>query len=291
MFEEDGIEIVKSFLSEDTLRNLNNELDLVFSKYSINGSLSSTQVFGGWDRSLLECTIPGLLCSVNIFEIAVDVAERLKNYSCFGSEDYVLTSLRIFSEKKNQDALFWHTDNRKGMLRAIVYLKGGEENSGKFMYIKGSHNRDYHIAHKLPLEKARQLQSFVLECSAPMGSLIIFDSNGFHAKKKCIEERRILFLEFHPRNKQFCKERIFLPSNHLTEKIICNISLFTNTDFGADDIGAHGHEAELQNPGPLPFKVSMQELKKSARHSLIRKLRQVWKLVPVLKNFKPFSLR
>jgi hypothetical protein len=291
MFEKDGIEIIKSFLPEETLRNLNSELDLIFSKCSINGSLSSTQVFGGWERNILECTIPGLLCSVNIFEIIVDVAEQFKKNSCFASEDYVLAGLRIFSEKENSDPLFWHTDNRKGMLRAIVYLMGGEDDSGKFMYIKGSHNRDYQIAHKLPLEKVRQLQNFVLECTAPRGSLIIFDSNGFHAKKKCVEERRILFLEFHPRNNQFAKERILLPSNHLTEKIIFNIGLFANTDFTTEDIGVQGHEAELQNPAPLPFKVSMQELIKSARYSLIRSLRKIWKSVPVFKKFKPFSLR
>jgi len=292
MFKEDGIEIIESFLSEETIKELNSELDLTFSKYSINGGLSCTQNFAGWEKSISECTVPGLLCSVNVFEIAVDVAEQFRKHcERFASEDYVLTYLSIQSEK-NPNPLFWHTDNRHGMVRSIIYLKGGEDNSGQFLYMKGSHNRDYDVDHKLSSENILQLQHSVLEAAAPTGSLLIFDSFGFHAKKKCLKERRIIFLEFQPRNNQFPKERILLPSNHLTEKVISNINLFAYTDFRSEGIeGSHGHEVSIKNPAPLPFKVSIQELKKSAGHNVRRMLWKTWKKIPILKNFVPFKFR
>jgi hypothetical protein len=291
MFKEDGIEKIENFLSEGTLKNLNNELDLTFSKYSINGGLSCTEKFGGWERKLSECTVPGLLCSINIFEIVVDVAKQFRKHcEHFASEDYVLTQLNIFSEKGNPNPLYWHTDNRHGMLRAIIYLKGGEDNSGQFLYMKGSHNRDYHVDHKLSPEKILQLKYSVLEAAAPTGSLLIFDSVGFHAKKKCLKERRVIFLEFQPRNNQSSKERILLSSNHLTEKVISNINLFANTDFRLEDLGVHGHEPSIQNPTALPFKFIMQELKKSASHIIWKMLWTTWKKIPILKNFTPFKL-
>jgi hypothetical protein len=292
MFKEDGIEIIENFLPEETLKNLNRELDLTFSKYSINGDLSCTHKFGGWEKNLSECTVPGLLCSVNIFEIVVDVAKQFrKHFERFVTEDYVITYMTIFSEKENPNPLPWHTDNRHGMVRAMIYLKGGEDNSGQFLYMKGSHNRDYHIEHKLSSEKILQLEHSVIEAAAPIGSLLMFDSVGFHAKKKCPNERRVIFLEFQPRSHQFSKERILLSSNHLTEKVISNINLFANTDFTSEDIGCHGHESYIQNSTPLPFKVSMQELKKSAIHIAQRMLRKTWKNTPIFKNYIPFKLR
>ena len=263
MFEKEGIYIIENFLSQETLKKLNDELNVIFSRYSANGGLYSTQL-GTWteNRKLIECTIPGLIYSVNIFEIAVDVAEQFKKYfDRFSSEDYVLTVFRIFSEKENPVPLFWHTDNRDGMVRAIIYLKGGEDNSGKLMYMKGTHNRDYYVEHKLSENQVRDLQDKKIEAAAPEGSLMIFDSKGFHAKKECSEERRIMFLEFNPRSNQYCKERILLPSKHISEKVINNINLFANIDFKPEDFGNHGHECALQNPQALPLKASLMELK------------------------------
>jgi hypothetical protein len=117
------------------------------------------------------------------------------------------------------------------MVRAIIYLKGGEDNSGKFMHMKGTHNRDYYVEHKLSEDQIRDLQETKIEAAAPEGALIIFDSKGFHAKKDCSEERRIMLLDFNPRSNQYCKERILLPSNHITEKVINSINLFANIDF------------------------------------------------------------
>jgi hypothetical protein len=249
--------------------------------------LYSTQL-GTWteNRKLAECTIPGLIYSVNIFEIAVDVAEQFKkHFDRFSSEDYVLTVFRIFSEKENPTPLFWHTDNRDGMVRAIIYLKGGKDNSGKLMYMKGTHDRDYYVEHKLSEDQIRDLQETKIEATVPEGSLMIFDSKGFHAKKECSEERRIMFLEFNLRNNQYCKERILLPSNHITEKVVNSINLFANIDFKPEDFGNHGHECALQNPQALPLKTSLMELKKSVFHTVMNSLKKTLESLPPLKKF------
>ena len=205
-----------------------------------------------------------------LFEIIVDVAEQIKNhFRKFSSEDYILTALNIYSEKDNKSPLFWHTDsnfkicNREGMLRAIIYLKGGEDNSGMFMYMMGTHNMDHSIEHKLSESQINQLNDRIMDCKAPAGSLFVFDTKGFHARKMCLKERRVLFLEFNPKNKNHGKERILLPSNHLTEKVILNINMFANSYFSSEDLGVHGHEPYLLNHHPLPLKASFFEFIKS----------------------------
>lgn len=278
MFEKDGIILIENFLPPEILGKLNDELDVIFSNYSVNGSLSSTQLTG-WteNRRYLECTVPGLILSVNVFEIIVDVAEQFKrNFDRFSSEDYVLTVFHIYSEQGNSAPLYWHTDNRDGMVRGIIFLKGGGDDSGKFMFMKGTHDRDYYVEHKLSEEKFNELQDIKIECTVPEGSLVMFDSKGFHARKKVQGERRVMFLEFHPRNNQYCKERVLVPSNHITKKVISNIDLFANTDFNAEDLGVHGHEIALCCPKPLPLKISLAELKKSLVHTFLNSLKRIW---------------
>jgi len=273
MFEKDGILIKENFLQQEVLKKLNEELDLFYSRYSVSGGLYSTFV----SRGKQECTVPAMILSVNIFEIIIDVAEQFENhFEQFSSKDYVLTSLHVFSEKDNPTPLFWHTDNRDGMVRAMIYLRGGSDNSGKFMYMKGTHNRDYYVKHKLSEKEIEKLQDKVLHCTAPEGSLIIFDSLGFHAKKKCLEERRTLFLEFQPRDNQRWKERILLSSNHLTEKVIRKIKLFSNLDFRSEHLGIHGHEVGHQNPRPLPLKILLIELVKFIQHSILHFPRRIY---------------
>jgi len=275
MFEKDGIAIVEKFLPSETLEKLNDELDIVFSKYSINGSLSATRLMRWTEtREHVECTVPGLLLSVNIFEIIIDVAEEFKKiFDRFSTEDYVLTAAHVFSEKGNRVPMFWHTDNRDGMMRAIVYLQGGEDRSGKFMFMKGTHDRDYYVDHKLSEEKILELQDKVFDCSAPVGSLILFDSRGFHAKKTCWDERRIMFLEFYPRNNQHGKERVLLSSNHLTPKVISNINLFANVEFDSKNLGISGFERNLASPQALPLGIILAELKKSVVHTTLNLLK------------------
>ena len=134
MFEEDGILIVKDFIHKDTLKSLNIELDEVFSQISVNGG-SYCNI--AEQRGALEVSEPALLMSVNIFEVIIDIVSQFKKISKkFDSEDFILNTLQIQSHK-NMPPTPWHTD-KKGDLRAILYLKGGKETSGMFSYMKGT---------------------------------------------------------------------------------------------------------------------------------------------------------
>ena len=97
-------------------------------------------------------------------------------------------------------------------------------------------------------------------------------------QKKTIEERRIMMIEFHPRNKQWAKERVLLPSNHITEKVIRNINLFANTDFHPEHLGVHNHEVSYQNSKPLYLKTLFPELGRSISHLILRLLKQILEL-------------
>ena len=113
-----------------------------------------------------------------------------------------------------------------------------------------------------PQNRVQQLQHTFTEATAPIGSLIIFDPYGFHSKKKCLEERRVLYLEFNKQenvknNKELQWEAILLPSNHLTPKVISNINLFVNNNVVFKD-----------KPTPLPLKASLLEIKKSGKSLL-----------------------
>jgi hypothetical protein len=59
MFEKDGFLVLKNFINEQDLKNLNAELDEVFSKISVNGGAycnSATQ------RGALECSTAAWHC-------------------------------------------------------------------------------------------------------------------------------------------------------------------------------------------------------------------------------------
>ncbi len=123
--------------------------------------------------------------SVNIFEIIIDIIELLKkNSKKFTPEDFVLNTFEIQSHK-NMTMLPWHTDKR-GYLNAIIYLKGGEEKSGMFSYMKGTNKTNrFQNEQNLKAELGKPLASHywlsqeqinefghkIIECSAPEGSL------------------------------------------------------------------------------------------------------------------------
>ena len=281
MLDDDGVLLIKNFINEKDLTALNAELDEVFSQISINGGSYSNNT---GQRGALECSTPALLMSVNIFEIIIDVVELLKkNSKKFISEDFVLNTLEIQSHK-NMKINSWHTDKR-GYLSAIIYLKGGGEKSGMFSYMKGTNKTNpflnkqnlkpefekplgkYH--YRLSQEEINEFRDKIVECSAPEGSLVMFDDGGCHEKKPCVEERRAIWIRFSPRKDQQSIARILLSSNHLTEKVMRNINLFSNLEFHAKNVGLHNRERALLNPKPLPLKYYFTGFHKSIIHSTV----------------------
>ena len=91
--------------------------------------------------------------------------------------------------------MFWHTDSRKGMIRAQIYIKGGGKDSGAFQYMQNTHSIDHQVDHKLNNKEILELKDNIYNCYGESGDLLLFDTYGFHAKNKCIDERINLGLD------------------------------------------------------------------------------------------------
>ena len=128
--------------------------------------------------------------------------------------------------------MFWHTDNRNGMIRAFLYIRGGSVNSGAFKYMKGTHKRDYYIDHKLSLQEVEKLKEKIFVCEGSPGDLVLSDTLGFHGNCPRLKERRVIVFEFQPKNLNEneieSQSNIFLSSKNLTDKVIKNIDVFRN---------------------------------------------------------------
>ncbi len=236
LFDKDGINVVRNFLTLQEVSDINNELDLLFSQESRNGSLYSTTV----DEITKKVTLPNIAVrSVNLLELALRVRDSLKkNSKNFLNATYKLTNVSIFEEKNHIKSLPWHTDNRPGMIRSTIYLQGGGKNSGAFQYMVGSHIRDYYVKHHLSNNQVKELSEKIIDIYAPMGSLILFDSFGFHAKRICIEKRRIIMFEFQKEGLLYKTSSIPFSSINLSKTVLDNMDFFTNDaslyDHGCD---------------------------------------------------------
>ena len=146
------------------------------------------------------------------------------------TKNWKLTAIDIY-EEKSPGQLFWHTDNRSGMLRAFIYIEGGQEDSGAFQYMKGTQKRNYYVKHSLSAQMITSLKDTIFVAKGLPGSGYIADTNGFHANKPKYKRRRIMVLEFQPDNKEFSqvkKTSILIPSFALSKKVKENLDLFEN---------------------------------------------------------------
>ncbi len=272
-FHSTGIAVIRDFIGPDRLVALNQELDILFSRPSVNGSLQSTYFCRGyWGIFLPTISIR----SVNLLEMALSVRNQFFELLPEANEKkYTLTAINIFSEEDNPEALGWHTDNRKGMIRAQVYLRGGQSDSGAFRFMLGTHERDYDVDHYLTKEKIKELSPRIREYAEPPGSIIFFDSNGFHSKAPCIKSRRTIIFELQPGGTDYTKSSIYLASGDLTHQVIENINFFMNGH--PKNVFAHGGEENFRKSGPLPFgfaaKMFLLSLEKELRAVVHRGIR------------------
>jgi len=232
----DGILIAPNFIEDIQISRINKELDSVFSKQVFNRTRLGRIVVS---RMLSEISLPSSILSFNFLELSISIHELIKQDL---DKEFILTNLEIFSEKNNSRPLFWHTDQRKGMIRAQIYLKGGGNNSGGFMYMRGTQDQDY-ATHKLDSNQVEAMKELIVDCSAAPGTLVIFDSNGFHAKHACLEERRTVMFEFQPKDSKDVKSSILINNRMLTDNVIKNINLFKPGL--TESYGGHGLDNEV----------------------------------------------
>jgi hypothetical protein len=164
---------------------------------------------------------PTRLNSINVLELAIEVFSAIFD----GSKEYVINGISVFQEQNNPLKLPWHSDSRKGEIKALIYITGGQDNSGGFQYIKESqlveHNGKHHIDQQFINENLEKVTDF----SGLPGDLVVFDAYGVHSKEKCTNIRRTLFFNFLPRH---CinTETVDLNSGCITLNVFNNLDLF-----------------------------------------------------------------
>jgi len=270
----DGIEIKESFFSKDELRLINLELDEIFSdkNFAVDSRISYTRI-----SKHLKC-IPSAsmpIFSVNILEKAIDAHGIVKRSIEKKYQDLVATSVEIWQEEKTPKPLFWHTDNRDGMIRCLIYLEGGSKTSGAFKYMLGTHKRDWYCHHKLSADQINDLKHLILIADNKPGTLIAADTFGFHANSPRIHRRRVLMIEFQPRNRSdYARSNIYLKSSDLSPAVLQSISLFQN---GNDGLRNHG--ADYYYYGRADSTASQIHLKIFSMYNLSVKIKSLIALI------------
>jgi len=228
----DGVQLITEFLNDETLTSLNSELDELFRETAINKNITASARLS---RNLKEITQPIAIESINVLELAVDIKNIIKNQGL--GKNLILTNVEVFSEVNNDKFLPFHTDQRKGMYRAQIYLKGGKENSGGFAYIAGTHDIEHSVKHHLSKEEVIICEPYIFDMGGNPGDLIIFDSFGFHGKDICTDERRTIMFEYQERDSDYVKSSLKIDNRKITSKIIDNLSLF----MPGDNASYNGH--------------------------------------------------
>jgi len=221
-YDSHGVEVVRDFLDKKTVDRINIEIDLYLKLLVLN---RSTEGCSTVNKYLKEIKNPAtLINSCNLLEMSIDVRNILFNNK---HEEYRLTKLALYIEKKNPDILPWHRDNDPGIITAQIYLKGGDtDKSGAFQYMVTTQNMPSSFKHHLSSEEIQRNWSKRVICYGMPGDLVLFNWYGYHSKTSCVDERRTIFLEFQHKSHNAIKSDIKLSVSKISIKVIDNISLF-----------------------------------------------------------------
>ena len=275
--EIDGLLRVDGFLDAHTLQRLNLELDRLFSVPLVNQHHKGAI----WhSRILREISSPSSISSLNFLELAVDVFHAAIPPS--RQSRMILTNFAIFSERSNRRSLPWHTDQRRGMIRAQIYVRGGTHESGAFLYMRGTQRIDHRVEHLLAPDEIDRMNDTVVDCSGQAGDLIAFDSFGFHAKTECVQERRIIAFEFQDVDSPDIKSSLDLNNAKVTDKVIEHWNIFRRPqDLGT--YGRHGLDFFRSNEY-VPLALVSELLRSVARYQLKRVRRVAGRAIQVLRS-------
>ena len=271
MFKDTGISHIKNFINKSIKDSLNEEISELSNKYSINGvTRASTWI----NYNLCDINDPIVnINSINLLEIISDVYQELIKIS---SDKYTLSSIRVMIERNNSHPISWHTDNKPGIIRAIIYLKGGENNNGNLSFIKGSHNLTHlKDTHKInPYELG--LEEKIITMDTQEGDLIFFDINGFHTKNPTRKERRVIFMEFHDGKSDVKMGKVILDNSKFIKNIRNNLDfLFSNNNINHNDYQNVTYSRNL--PSNTPFKVFYYYFKSFCKLIIIKIMSKIKK--------------
>lgn len=226
-YRENGIVVKNEFLSGANVDALRIEAGRLFKVTQILGIAYCVRL----SKFLCELPNPAArIQSVNLLETAIDIHAELLS---LGYRDYKLAHIAMYQEKGNPTPLHWHSDTRESaLIRAQICISGGQRDSGAFRYVKNSNQLEITLANSEPtLEYMQAHASDIVTCDVPNGSLVMFNTNGYHSKCPCIGERISLMFDFLPQsfidqNPDDITSDVYLTASRLSLKVIENLSLF-----------------------------------------------------------------
>ena len=218
-FESDGFFVERNFLDEQQISAISSDLEKVFSKPKLNGSIG------------YEFVSPVVNRAPNPFQDIIKLSpfflinKICKIVSLNGCDinNYALAEFNALSEQGDKESLTWHRDQVQGgdAFLVLIYLEGGGVESGGAQYIKKSHkavfNKDIHY---IKNEELLRLEKDIVDLSGNAGDLVCYKSWGFHTRYPTIYERKAIRILF--ANKLSDKEtfnNFVLPLNLLKEGI------------------------------------------------------------------------
>jgi hypothetical protein len=220
-----GIEVISKFLGDDVLEKLRFECSDLFSYTRLLAPKYKVRI------SKYLCEIPqpaSILRTINLLELGIKVSKLIEDS---GYSNFKISHIALYQEKNNPHPLSWHSDVREGQLiRAQIIIKGGGLSSGAFRYILNSHENNTEYFPKNDYIKINK--ELIFSCNLlPNGSLTLINTNGYHSKCECIDERISIMFDFLPldylrKNVNDCLSNIHIPTSLLTDNVINNLNFF-----------------------------------------------------------------
>ena len=193
-FLNDGALLVKNFLDESTVENINREFNDKFQNQSINGSPGYIKIS---NKVLRLRNVFSDIESIDLIKMVVRIS-AIAQENGVNISDYRLSEIDAYSEQGDKEKLGWHTDHSDGGFLAIVYVSGGDHLSGGSLYGPGTHKQLHSKElHYLGPELLNSIRSNTLDLSGAPGDLVLYFLNGFHSRHPTLLERRAFRLLFY----------------------------------------------------------------------------------------------
>jgi hypothetical protein len=179
---EDGIVIIPAYYNSELLNPLRAYLDDRFAEKPIDPFLRQVSFNAAVDKT--DATCPQAIADIAQDSLLICLASdalghvvRIANWRAYRLEP---TRPQLYR------AWDWHTDQKRGELKAMILLTDVTSSDQAMHYIKGSHRHWWRLStqkdSKFTFDEAVSLGTLetITECIGPAGTLILFNTNGIH---------------------------------------------------------------------------------------------------------------
>lgn len=192
----EGIFVQERFFDHETLEQINREFELLFSQ-SFPGVTLGDHPPGR--MATIETSAADASCLQTILRIFLSDSFRLIAEKYMPENSVFNDRILATHEFKSGPTTDTHFDSVR-TLKFFIYLLDTDESNGAFKYARGTHksNSAYrqqflqnggHLLELQNIPSATESMELVPIC-APAGSLLIFDTDGFHSGGVIVDEPR-----------------------------------------------------------------------------------------------------